>query len=346
MKLIDALICGKAYAEAVQTLQKFGDVGLGDTLADVSMCGATKQLITPDGDHHQGEDFRAYTLLRLHRGGMPRFRLSHGLAAKLALTDCDGIDPSEIRLPFDTFMVELPYPNSPVLMDDGFINEIVDCNFLLVAAYRASEVPFASVAADRFEGVVQGLADRKRTTEWTQRCLHMIAMSSKTSSYLFSHMRVDESIVVPALEPVIHEDGCDHVDLTDKDTRALTLSWRIVVNLILYLKYAPSGSGTSHGKTVNHDHGLHSIVYELGRDVKLDRNLRDATRAFCVSGRKPQGWILAKRFVVRGHWKQQPCGPGRSERRMIFVEPYWKGPADAPAVAHAHADTPKRGSDG
>lgn len=38
------------------------------------------------------------------------------------------------------------------------------------------------------------------------------------------------------------------------------------------------------------------------------------------------------RFLVRGHWKRQFHGPGRTERKLIWVAPYIKGPKDAPLV--------------
>jgi len=40
--------------------------------------------------------------------------------------------------------------------------------------------------------------------------------------------------------------------------------------------------------------------------------------------------------VVAGHWKMQPCGPGGSERKRIFIEPYWRGPEDAPIAIRPH----------
>ena len=41
---------------------------------------------------------------------------------------------------------------------------------------------------------------------------------------------------------------------------------------------------------------------------------------------------LSHRFPVRGHWRNQACGPARSERRPTYVAPYIKGPVDAPLV--------------
>jgi hypothetical protein len=36
------------------------------------------------------------------------------------------------------------------------------------------------------------------------------------------------------------------------------------------------------------------------------------------------------RWLVAGHWRWQPCGPGRRERRLTYVRPHVKGPEDKP----------------
>lgn len=36
------------------------------------------------------------------------------------------------------------------------------------------------------------------------------------------------------------------------------------------------------------------------------------------------------RFVVSGHARLQPCGPGNKDRKLIWIDPYPKGPDDAP----------------
>lgn len=43
------------------------------------------------------------------------------------------------------------------------------------------------------------------------------------------------------------------------------------------------------------------------------------------SGKK---WTLTHRHLVRGHWRQQACGPNLQWRKPTFVPPYIKGPAD------------------
>ncbi len=39
------------------------------------------------------------------------------------------------------------------------------------------------------------------------------------------------------------------------------------------------------------------------------------------------------RWVVRGHWRQQPVGEGRAQRRLTWVTPHIKGPPEAPLRA-------------
>ena len=38
------------------------------------------------------------------------------------------------------------------------------------------------------------------------------------------------------------------------------------------------------------------------------------------------------RFIVSGHWREQPYGPNRSKRRRVWIAPYVKGPKDKPLV--------------
>jgi hypothetical protein len=40
--------------------------------------------------------------------------------------------------------------------------------------------------------------------------------------------------------------------------------------------------------------------------------------------------------LVRGHWKRQPCGHELQDRKWIQIEPYWRGPEDAPIAVRSH----------
>jgi len=51
------------------------------------------------------------------------------------------------------------------------------------------------------------------------------------------------------------------------------------------------------------------------------------------------GTPLSVRIRVAGHWKKQVHGIGHSLRKLIFIEPYWKGPLDGPTVQPVHLVT-------
>lgn len=42
------------------------------------------------------------------------------------------------------------------------------------------------------------------------------------------------------------------------------------------------------------------------------------------------------RWIVNGHWRNQPYGPGRTQRRLTYIAPHIKGPADAPLKEYEH----------
>lgn len=56
-----------------------------------------------------------------------------------------------------------------------------------------------------------------------------------------------------------------------------------------------------------------------------------------ASGRQYQ-----RRWWVEGHWRQQACGPGRAQRKPIWVSPYVKGPEGSPLVANERVHVLRR----
>lgn len=63
-----------------------------------------------------------------------------------------------------------------------------------------------------------------------------------------------------------------------------------------------------------------------------------ATRVIRLRGSSPtqgdtvSGNTYRHRWLVRGHWRSQPYGPGRKYRRPVFIAPHVKGPEGAPLL--------------
>lgn len=59
------------------------------------------------------------------------------------------------------------------------------------------------------------------------------------------------------------------------------------------------------------------------------RQSTEADHAPDAEGRRQ----YACRWLVDGHFRNQACGPGRAERKLIYIMPFMKGPDDKPFVA-------------
>jgi len=71
--------------------------------------------------------------------------------------------------------------------------------------------------------------------------------------------------------------------------------------------------------------------YVLGMPVRVD--LREQLRDYLGSDRERH---FSVRWVVRGHYRNQPHGPRRALRRKRWIEPYWKGPLRNPVLVRQH----------
>jgi len=69
----------------------------------------------------------------------------------------------------------------------------------------------------------------------------------------------------------------------------------------------------------------------LGRSIQVMKTIGSSEEG------DDSGPKLKYRLLVAGHWKNQVCGPQRSERKRIFIEPYWKGPGEAIEVNKDHS---------
>lgn len=58
--------------------------------------------------------------------------------------------------------------------------------------------------------------------------------------------------------------------------------------------------------------------------------LRRLERTSSAESSGASGRTYDHRWLVAGHWRWQPVGPGRSQRRLTWVRPHTKGPADKP----------------
>lgn len=257
-----------------------------------------------------------YTVLVIRNAGTPVFELRPTLVNLLSNTDlpCD-IPVSQLVLPFEGLMLRFPIGT-------------------LESHPRCHELHVVHVPGDRLRVLARMLMD---TPEG------LANMVSYASLDMVLSLAAGDSIGA-AVERIRSSDlgrpllGEGAMPITDYYADPFFL---LAINTILYI--------SSEGADVVQDRaGVYRIHQKLQglkkgrRRAELEEKLaHEKARKIYICGAtlRPapeltatmtrEGHELTKRFRVRGHWRNQAHGVGRSERRLTWIQPHWKGPTYA-----------------
>lgn len=109
------------------------------------------------------------------------------------------------------------------------------------------------------------------------------------------------------------------------NVRTTNLLLRLFVNVCMAMTSPDNYSkrkSAGWGKKKRQESTPQVSQYILRMPVKFD--FRPALSSFVHN--RQSGRELSVQFLVSGHWRRQACGPNRSERKTIWIEPFWKGP--------------------
>lgn len=82
----------------------------------------------------------------------------------------------------------------------------------------------------------------------------------------------------------------------------------------------------------------------VGKAVKLDLRLK--VHDYIANGGGSERGPQTIQTLVRGHWKNQAHGAAGADRKFIHIEPYWRGPEDAPIAVRPHILGDNKSNDG
>lgn len=243
-----------------------------------------------------------YLLMFWYDKGLPSVQVGHKLASNLMLTNVAESVLEDIKLPFDAFTIEVPNK----LLYGSVAGNREDLRTVLVSYHMTStmEKGVAYVAVGAGE-------------------LNMWSLQPTTKELLGEgHLELNEDA------------GPMDYALEKEDERTVAMLKRLIAGVCLYMT---NGGET---KTVGKGHKWTGHKRDPGPPTKriyklttpVQHNFTDVVRDY-VDG---TGKKITVQSVVTGHWKSQPHGPGRKERKRIFVSPYWRGPEDAPIAKRAH----------
>lgn len=233
--------------------------------------------------------------------GYPTLEITHRLAATLMATRTDRTIEANIVAPFVGVTVRLP-DNLLFLEDDR--GELSSCTVLSFASYDYNGVPSFSYT----------MMAQKTTQVFGTNMPHVGFVSDE-------HFDLKQG----------------EVEAEEVDERSSEMARKLIVGLCLYLsdpsklgepKTGKKKKGSERQRTPGQ---LPQVsTYVIGKEIKLDSQVIIGVREYVKHGHKAP----SVQYIVRGHWKMQPYGPGRSERKLVQIMPYWRGPVDAPILMH------------
>jgi hypothetical protein len=123
--------------------------------------------------------------------------------------------------------------------------------------------------------------------------------------------------------------------VSDKEllSRRATLIGRLIVGVCVELD-SPLGDSAKSSRPSMHRTKRGEPTpwtFKLTRDVRVD--VRQAVSDYACGIRRSSPTV---QVLVRGHHKRQPHGKGGLLRKWVHIEPYWRGPEDAPIGVRSH----------
>lgn len=238
-----------------------------------------------------------------------RITTSHTFASALMCTDSDRSALEDIEMQWHAFMVQLPNGLFSYTDDAGAVHEY---SRILVASYK-----------DRASLILLN-QDGRDTTK--SRIIVQLAASLADAL----EVRNDEE-VSPTVGDVMDGGALAQI------ARLMNLAKRLVAGLLFSMQHQNNFRAKTYGaheKGEPRDEGppAHRVVY-VGRPLDVD--CRPAVRDYIANG--PKGRKNAPpslQVLVRGHHRRQVIGVGRLGRKVIWIEPFWRGPKDAPILSH------------
>lgn len=224
--------------------------------------------------------------------GYPTFTLTNDFMRAALVTDFNDND-DQLNLPFPAFMLRLP---------ENLVGAVTGTTLFIYPTPTAIDgvVDFHDFRMNIAREVG---SPRQYYTQWNN------------SITLRNFLGGDETKTPDKLE----------VLGARMDTTLGKRARRLLANTFLYVNSnggLPSAKILGAEVPIEREH-REAPRFRIGRPIKLGPQIREAVQRGLASDKE---WELMSRFIVRGHWKNQAHGPGFSEHRRRWIEPYWKGP--------------------
>jgi len=290
---------------------------------------------------------------------------TEGLLLGFLLTNLKGIKGSDIHMPLQSFIIELPvgvaYTMDPTpgdghgLMKDVPYTEITEDGREVPSVERLHPLNYIIVTEGENPGIGRSLlvytfsgANPESSTVFDAHVMYFSIDISDPSESLDAVLNTFEEVRVEQKSEFrggdYYEDTSGLVfgeGFTGGEFRDRVL--RIVINTILYMNSASAVAEHAHLdeieqlKTQKKKGKIPPYIqqqiekleddpyYILGTDITITKADLDVWRSYEAPGEPGTGRKLTRPSITRGHWKRQPYGPRSALRKPVWIKPYIRG---------------------
>lgn len=263
--------------------------------------------------------------------GRPVYEVSTALAEKLKYTELRGLTTNDLRLPQKNIFVFVP-------------EEVADLHILardpafrVRGFYITEDLPYPDAAKDMSVGYMPNYKE-----DFTGRVWRILAVSCKPGDA--QDMERMQPFTIPLPDGALADDV---FALIPKEIVGWTDIFRWAMNVVIYSTWPEAD--VEHVIADKEARQLWERMERQPKGKKRDE-LRERFKALdplrrTYLGRHVARWtpeeragVLAQvegqpaltRIRVVGHWRRYHVGEGRKDLKWNWIEPYWKGPVDAP----------------
>ena len=280
--------------------------------ADVGVRG------TPGSEVFLNDITAMYRATRWAHFGFNVFQLTHSLAAGLLLTE-----PADVNEP-----PNMPFPCFCVTVPPGIVP------FFL----HGEQLWADEVWMHRYEAIDTDTGQLTTFYRWSVSCESVTLWRLRREHELDRKDKDKVNFWIPGEdEPPVPED-----EITD------VMSLRVILNVCSWLSSVgglqdkhKSFRSKNKAKKKKKNRKPGPVTWVLGREVKLDKDIREAATDFALGrSRKPRdGWRQRTRIIVRGHFQHYWVGKGADKHRIPkWKDPYTKNNDADVAYAHLYKD--------
>jgi len=247
--------------------------------------------------------------------GFPVFNLTLDFFRAVRVTDFGDSGGEPMNCPYPAYLVRFPEPLKDGVMN-GFVYPVPSSGKSIATDH---EVGTASIQFNSRRFTLAAPYDKDGKKQDARQAYTQWPVGTTFDAFLGDTVKSVESI-----DPV--EKEATRVIGTEMDTELTKQARRVLGNTFLYIN---ANGGLPVKKTLGADVPVereHETAprFRVGRPIKLGSRIRAAL----TNAGSGATWELDKRFIVRGHWRNQAYGPERSLRRKQWIFPFWKGPED------------------